>query len=220
MYNEKDDIEQLFSKKFEKYEVKSSEQEWLELSGKLSKVNFQKFSLTSFNIYYLSVMIALAGTTTFLGIKNYQMARKIYHLESTLQSLQKKEQLLPQTDKPANYLEVQKSESVRETDATHVYVDPRGKEKIENEKAKPKFNAAEKVGSNSKVQISTPAINQEFQNQQDLAIKEANLKPTESTNKPDSVSQPRIKKVVKRTFVIKQKTVVVKDTVIVTKGIK
>jgi hypothetical protein len=222
MHNDKDDIEQLFSKKFEKYEAGSSEQEWLDLSVKLSKVNFLKFSFVSFNIYYLAVIITLAGTTAYSGFKNHQLSRKVHQLESSIQSIQQEKQLNSTTDKPVNSLEIKKLNDVAITDDAR-------KDKTAATVAKSKIEIEDKPMAKKDASIrgkSTddfrPQINEakaESPTKQNAEI-EQNKKETVSNEMSDSISETKIKKIVKKTLVIKHKSVIVKDTVIVTKTIK
>lgn len=83
-----EDIERLFSKKFNSFEVKTSKAEWISLNTKLKRLNFLKFSFANFNIYYLSIILVLAGSSTYLTIHNTTLKKKIQQLESQVQSNQ------------------------------------------------------------------------------------------------------------------------------------
>jgi len=89
--NQEIDIEKLFSGKFEHFEVNSSEEDWLQLSSRLKVSNFLKFSVMTFNIYYLVALFAFAGTATYSGVRNYALNKKIDQLETTIKAQEKKE---------------------------------------------------------------------------------------------------------------------------------
>jgi cell division protein FtsL len=89
--NQEIDIEKLFSGKFEHFEVNSSEEDWRQLSSRLKVSNFLKFSVMTFNIYYLVALFAFAGTATYSGIRNYALNKKIDQLETTIKAQEKKE---------------------------------------------------------------------------------------------------------------------------------
>lgn len=205
MHNEKDNIGELFSKKFEKFEVKSSDQEWLELSSKLSKSNFLKFSFITFNVYYLMALVAFAGTATFTGIRNIQLSQKVQNLEQTVKSYQKQEEV---TSSPAQY-----SDSVMSQPATSMEEIKPSKTinaKIENRKKeepaiKEKSDEVEK--NNNQPLPNSPA------EVKDNSVKSAVMTSVDTTNKP------RFRKV-KKTLVVKPNPVVVKDTVVITKRLK
>ena len=204
MHNEKDNIENLFSKKFEKFEVKSSDQEWLELSSKLSKTNFLKFSFITFNVYYLMVLVTFAGTATFTGIRNMQLSNKVEKLEQAVQSYQIKEQT---NSSPATYSDSIKSlptaiEENKPAKNLNTIIETKKKDEPE---IKVKAKEEEKT-------VSPPPVNLPME------VKDNSLKP-EVPSSVDSASKPKFR-MVKKTLVVKPKPIVLKDTVVITKRVK
>lgn len=68
MNNKMDDIDKLYSDKFENFEFHSSDDEWGKLSSKLAKANFLKFSYSTFNIYYLTAIFGFFAFLVYLGL--------------------------------------------------------------------------------------------------------------------------------------------------------
>jgi hypothetical protein len=216
MHNQEDQIEKLFSEKFEKYEVKSSEQEWLDISSKLNRVNFLKFSFVSFNIYYLAVIIAFAGTTTFTGIKNVELSNKVQRLEFSVRSYQKKEQL---NTLPDNY--VKPNENREAVPAGKLEKTDKIKDATED-KIKSEIKSKTEIDKDTKQLIDDPKITipkPESGNQPNFEKKDADV-ISQPNRKTDSIIIPKTRRVVKHTFVIKPKPIILKDTVVVTKTIK
>jgi len=204
MHNEKDNIENLFSKKFEKFEVKSSDQEWLELSSKLSKTNFLKFSFITFNVYYLMVLVTFAGTATFTGIRNMQLYNKVEKLEQVVQSYQMKEQT---NSSPATYSDSIKSkpaaiEENKPAKTINTIIE-------DKKKAEPEIKVKAKEEEKT---VSLPPVNPPME------VKDNSLKP-EVPSSVDSASKPKFR-MVKKTLVVKPKPIVLKDTVVITKRMK
>jgi len=203
MQNEKDDIERLFSKKFEKFEVKTSEEEWLNISSKLSRSNFLKFSFTTFNIYFLLVLVTFAGTATFTGIRNSQLSKKIYKLERTIQSYQSKEHVHPASTF-TDSANIQLAQPELKTDVKTVEF-----QKESNPKSIPEI----------KSQTDKPKIKDVPLSSSEFEIKDTAQKVVINPSIRDTVQRTIVRKV-KKTFVIKPKTVVVKDTIVITKSLK
>ena|ERR1035437_3382622 len=88
-------IEKLFSKKFEHFEVTTSDEDWRKLNSKLRRNNFLKFSLVTFNVYYLLALITFAGTATYSGLTNHKLSKKVDQLEKTIKTYKKKELIFP-----------------------------------------------------------------------------------------------------------------------------
>jgi hypothetical protein len=78
------DIEKLFSSKLKNYQVSASDADWQKISSKLGRNNFVKFSLVTFNIYYLSAILLFAGSATYSGVKNYTLTHKVQKLEKAI----------------------------------------------------------------------------------------------------------------------------------------
>lgn len=81
MQKDSSDIGKLFSEKFENFEAETSFEDWDRLNSRLSRINFVKFSFQSFNIYYLSIIMALAGTSVFAAVSYYNSSQKLKQLE-------------------------------------------------------------------------------------------------------------------------------------------
>ncbi len=200
--DKKDDIEKLFSKKFEKFEVKSSEEEWIHLSSKLNKSNFLKFSFVTFNIYYLLVLATFAGTATFAGIKNIQLTKKVYRLEQTVQTYQNADQKKPLTDQSVDSAKVLlplfKPEESKEVTKVEIKPANENRAKSIEPASSPKNRVSTEIPKEIKDTVKAPIIN---------------------INQSDTTIKNKVRKV-KKTLVVKPKTVVIKDTVVVTKSFK
>ncbi len=83
------DIGKLFSNKLKNYQVAGSEADWQKISSKLGRANFVKFSLVTFNIYYLSAILIFAGSATYSGVKNFALTHKVQKLEKSIEAYQK-----------------------------------------------------------------------------------------------------------------------------------
>lgn len=83
--NDEKEIGDLFSGKFENFEVKFSEEDWLKIKPKLRFSNFLRFNFYNFNIYYLLAIVLFAGTTTFSGISYYKLSKKTKQLEKQIE---------------------------------------------------------------------------------------------------------------------------------------
>ena len=195
MSNRNDDIDKLFSKKFEKYEVKTSEEEWLELSPKLSRSNFLRFSYITFNIYYLSVIMVLAATVGFAGVKNYQLTQKLISLEQNVKTSSPKEKTI---STPTSPVETKKEEESKATvDQSSIIMTTKPVQPV---------NSVISIKAKEKEQ---PNVKEERKDTAQLS--------SQNLTVSDSLSQIKIKKI-KRTLVVKPRTVIVKkDTVIITK---
>jgi hypothetical protein len=201
MSSRNDDIDKLFSKKFEKFEVKPSEGEWLELSPKLSRFNFLRFSFVTFNIYYLTVIVLFAGTATFTSVRNIQLSQKVDHLEQSLKIYQKNEETKKISVPSPEVEDVSKPVSSK----THEFA---------VKKSKPSKN----------VESSLPSTYSESENPEkhntQKEIKDTAQISTQIFNRPDTLAKIKVKKI-KKTFVIKPRVVIVKkDTVVITKRYK
>ncbi len=195
MYNEQD-IEKLFSKKFEKFEIKSSEEEWSRLSSKLSRSNFLKFSFVTFNVYYLLALLTFAGTATFTGYKNLRLTKEVKQLEQTIETYQK--------EKPTQVLSV-----------------PLDSDRINPQiiKANKSGDAKTAVGNNPGLQGKNVNIEGVKPSNVVLAVKDTSRKIDSKPVQVDTTNSKKIKRV-KKTIAIKKDKVVVKDTVVITKPSK
>jgi hypothetical protein len=193
--NDEQNIEKLFSKKFEKFEIKSSDEEWTRLSSKLSMSNFLRFSFATFNVYYLLALICFAGTAAITCINNYNLTKKIEHLEQSIETYQKRDSIRNLPTVPI--------------DSAHLYEDaikntPEHKKEINTDLSIKNTPESAKKDEN----LNQPS--NMLETIQDTT-KKKEIKPTQS----DSVSH-KMKKV-KKTVTIKKESVVVKDTIVITK---
>jgi hypothetical protein len=195
-----EDIERLFSNKFNSFEVKTSKAEWISLNAKLKRLNFLKFSFANFNIYYLSIILVLAGSSAYLTIHNTTLKKKIQQLESQVQS---SKMILPsaQVDKKLVVVpdesEIICKPSETNTPTTDVY------------------SKSKSVLTSKRTAVSISNL-----------VKTDTIKPVRTENSAkDSVksvagipvdSTIRIRKV-KKTVYIKPGSVVLKDTIVVPK---
>jgi hypothetical protein len=192
--NQEIDIEKLFSAKFDHFEVKSSEEDWLKLSSKLSVSNFLKFSLITFNIYFLFGLLTIAGVATYSGLKYYRLIKKVHQLEQTIEDFKKLEP-------------IQNAPFVAPIDTNQASVTKT------NNSTEERTIRAEVQGKNAKTEEIVTNANP-VQIIRDTA-QVINALPLQS----DTTNKNKIKKV-KKTVTIKKDKVVIKDTVVITKSLK
>ena len=181
-------IEKLFSKKFEHFEVTASEEDWLQLNSKLWRSNFLKFSTLTFNIYYLLALITFAGTATYSGFNNHHLTKKVDQLEKTIKTYQRKNVTFP----------------VDSVKSSEIFIEPNPKKDVSNRtpiKAEP---TVAKVATVKMLQpVDRPAIN-------DSALK--------INDNPIQIDSHLVRKTkVVKSIIVKKNSVVVKDTMIITK---
>jgi len=192
--NQEIDIEKLFSAKFDHFEVKSSEEDWLKLSSKLSVSNFLKFSLITFNIYFIFGLLTIAGVATYSGLKYYRLTKKVHQLERTIEDFQKLEPaqtapfVAPIDTNQANVTKTNNSSEKRTIRAEVQGKNVKTKEIVTNANPVPIIRDTAQV---------------------------INALPLQS----DTTNKNKIKKV-KKTVTIKKDKVVIKDTVVITKSLK
>jgi hypothetical protein len=246
MQNEKDNIEKLFAEKFGNFESQTSEKDWNSLYAKLRIANFMKFSVATFNIYFLVTLVALAGTTAFFGINNAILSGKVKHLENSIQksSLQNAENRtsdflvdtvnipsgltnreeannsvknIHQNSSDANEANV--SFDTKSTSADKINPGKSISKKLIN--PSPLTNSATLKERNDIAKKST----NDRTDENCLGTENKNLLPDSSvtansdTLKTIATDSKKIKKV-KKTVLIKQDKVVVKDTIIIKKTLK
>jgi hypothetical protein len=184
-------IEKLFSKKFEHFEVTTSEEDWLKLNSKLKRNNFLKFSLVTFNVYYLLALITFAVTATFSGLNNHKLTKKVDQLEKTIKTYQKKEFILP-PDSVKNGV---------------IFMEPDQKKKIQN---KTPLKAEPNPAKSATMKMLQPLNH--------MAINDSSLKINDNPIQIDTL-YVRKTKVVKN-IVVKKNSVVVKDTMVIIRELK
>ena len=91
MEKDKDYLDKLYSNKFSKFESNISADDWTKLSTKLGKTNFLKFSFTTFNAYFLGVIVSLASAGAYLGVNNVSLLKKNEKLEDKIEVLKEQQ---------------------------------------------------------------------------------------------------------------------------------
>ena len=194
------DIDKLFLKKFGSFEAKTSEEEWRALSPKLSRFNFLKFSFVTFNVYYLMLLTALAGTVAYSGVKNMELSKKVRTLEQNLknQESQPQEETINQSSTPTEALDKNEPEAVSTQSQT-------GKKSNTSLNS----NTLTSVVPVQDEEKEKPVSKEEIKDTAHIAVPQL--------VKPDSLSVSKIKRI-KKTLVVKPQVVIVKkDTVVITK---
>jgi hypothetical protein len=205
MDTHKNDIEKLFSTKFERFEIQPSEKEWLNLSSKLSRMNFWKFSSASFNIYYLVVIIALAGTVVWLSVSNIQLSGKIDLLRDALRT-NKENDRIPTTPATNSISPVISSNPhpAKHTEALPLPVQSKTKKEMlpikESDLKKGELPSIPDQKNKDSIRNITPIV--------------PLIKPTADTSVKNTV------KIIKKVLIVKPKPVVIKDTVRITRPSK
>lgn len=227
MISKGEDIDNLFSKKFEKFEVKPSDSEWIELSPKLNRLNFLKFSFASFNIYYLITFAFLVTATTFSIVRNIQYAQEVQDLKRKLEEVQSKEQVIKsvgtnqyliehEANNRSNFDKVQVSQNSDNLSVQNKKAKTDGADSKQNHgiiKKRDQESFTTDVSKNSVIPSQKVEANV-GQEKKDTAA------TTESTRIGGNPSQTIVKKV-KKVLVVKPKSVVLKrDTVIIKKDLK
>jgi hypothetical protein len=226
MISKGEDIDNLFSKKFEKFEAKPSESEWIELSSKLNRLNFLKFGFTTFNVYYLVTFVFLVTASTFSIVRNIQYAQEVKDLESKLKELQPKEQVIKSVGINKYLIE---GDAQIHHDSAKVKVlqnadnfagDSKTSKTSEagprqNHKTDPKDHKGFETDASQKPAIPAQKVETNI-----VPEKKDSATVSQSTLSGGSSSQTTIKKV-KKVLVVKPKSVVLKrDTVIIKKDLK
>jgi hypothetical protein len=191
-------IDKLFSEKFEKFESQTLEEDWNKLNSKLSKSNFLKFSVATFNVFYLAVFLSFAGTATYFGVNNAIKSNKIKTLENKVEVLQKQ---------------------VNKNEIPNLNIDSIVTEKKDD---KPELNNNKALNIKAKNEVPQNISNDKVNVMTNLP--QLSLKKDSVSIKPDSslVNKPNTQKItrVKKTIVIKKDKVLLKDTVRIKKKVK
>ncbi len=174
MDNKKDYIDKLYSDKLGKFESDVSNNDWSQLSTKLGKTNFLKFSFATFNIFFVGIIVSFAAAGIYLGVTNIRLSNKIEILEDKIevqQDQKKKNDIKPLLQDTSYIEESLIYEQEKETDVEITNIKP---------------------------------IEKNIEKKDSLTLPKHNT----SSVKPKKVIR-RIKKQV----IIKQKDVIIKDTV-------
>lgn len=200
MSTQKDDIEQLFSAKFEKFEIQSSEEEWNRLSAKLRWSNFLKFNITSFNIYYLAALITLTGILVWVSILHVDSSKQHFITPDSIPAIQEqvKGPILPQN--------IDSTKSIKQLEQTS---------KNEKEKKKEPYEAPT---INCLPSIAEPVVNIPVETSATDSIKVEIPNEGLKLQSPDTLTKPRIRKI-RKVRVIQPDAVIVRDTVNISKQV-
>lgn len=196
--NSSHDIEKLFSSKLKNYQVTASDADWQKISRKLGRTNFLKFSVVTFNVYYLSAILLFAGTATYSGVKNYTLNHKVQKLEKSI-AVYHKTGVFPEIEEAIDTTLVPEPEEPELMQSTTLPSLELKKISESSHNAKPDAKHAALTDT-----VVTPKA--------DSVKTEA---PKE--NKMDSVSVEKRVKRVKKTIYVKPTDVVKRDTVIISK---
>jgi len=98
-------IEELYKKSFEDFEQKPNKKNWANINKRLSKPSFLKFSATSFNIYYLVVIILVVASISIIS-EQTNSTKKILAISKNANLILNNKEI-----KPTNYNENKTSEN-------------------------------------------------------------------------------------------------------------
>ncbi|HEX3006959.1 MAG TPA: hypothetical protein VHO90_05025 [Bacteroidales bacterium] len=190
-----DEIDKLFSSKFENYRVGSTDDEWMRLNSDLKRVNFWKFQFQSFNIFYL---IGIVGIATLI-IAFFIMNRGPEQENSPLQDS------IPVEQSGYNDAVEYKRDSISKSSNLIPQREAKGKKQPSIDISRLQPDTVSIVPGNTPVQGN--AAKDSLKTNSGAEIR------AEPQMQPDTTSkQPRIRKV-KRKTIVKSEAVVVRDTV-------
>ncbi|HEY4784484.1 MAG TPA: hypothetical protein VIH57_00480 [Bacteroidales bacterium] len=201
MDEKKNNIEELFTRRFENFEVKSTEEEWIRLNARLSKSNFLRFSFVTFNIYYLVVIAAFAGTASFMSIKNYHLSQEVKRLQRSVINYQQREQ--------EKQLPRQRSDSTKFL--------PPAKETLESKETSTDHKNHIKQNKGQPVEPA-PSVQNKVETEAFKVLKDSSKTSLPNITVVDTMEKSKARKV-KKILVVKPKTVIIKDTVVITRSL-
>lgn len=216
MENSNNAIEKLYSTTFTDFEDTPPNEDWSALSTKLDRVNFLKFSFSSFNVFYLFALLTLICSTAYLGVNNYLLLTKNTLLEMQIETLNRSAHI---------------NDVLDQTNITHIPNDVHGKintsteslKNIQNSMSSSNVNQQFEANNRSifesvpmsdinSTKISEPAIVKP-----DVA-KSNDTKMTIEASIPDSstlnLAPSNAIRKVRKTIYVKQNHVIVKDSII------
>lgn len=202
MHNEEEYIKDLYSKKFENFEVKTSDDQWLKLNSKLRRKNFMRFGISTINIFYLTIFFVFAGSTVYFGINNQHLSKRILDLENDANSVGLKDSLSPKLEEEVKVIDTVSIESL------HADTISNQKHKVKTVKknvSKPEF-----VKDTMK-NVLYPELNDH--------VKDSSFNKGSDTTHVRIPAKPVVKHV-KKTVLVKQNKVVIKDTVVIKRSSK
>lgn len=196
-------IDKLYSEKFEEFEMKTASDDWAALSTKLARANFIKFSLATFNVYYLAAMVVLTATVVFFAVTNLNLNDKIENLENKINQSENPEVINFQEDPNVD------SSSVGSIVSEAEMID----KALPQKEAKKNQDEIKNVGKNKILKAEETS---KIEEKDTLA---SNVNPI-IVETPDSIaikaSTTKIKRI-KKTVFVKKEQVIVNDTVKINK---
>ena len=199
-----DDIDKLYSDKFENYQFQLKGYEWIKLSSKLNVANFLKFSFTTFNAYFLGIIVSFFALSAFLGFGYLNKSNEIDNIKNNLENVippnSKNElpQLLHDTILIKNSVDEVIIKDIQNPKEQNTSISP------------PQENDTLKKGFMEKSTISVgDSLNQNLDT----------FSVSNSDNSDNLKEIPKIKRV-KKTIYIKKDQVIVTDTIKIKKEVK
>ncbi|MBN2348572.1 MAG: hypothetical protein JXJ22_07040 [Bacteroidales bacterium] len=187
MSREELNIEQLYQDAFKNYKPERNDLSWFDIDSKVARVNFFKFSLTSFNIYYAALVVTTFTLASFLTVN------QITGNSEKIPSSPDKELFLPVVNPSADdNLQVFENESVVSEDETSDNLT--GKEKLSKEQSAEKSPGIESSTGKNKIP-AIRKIDSSLLNSPEISIVHEDLAP-------DS------------TIILKEDDVIVRDTIL------
>lgn len=208
-------IDDLFSDKLDKFELNSSPEEWSQLSSSLGKLNFFKFSFSTINAYVVGGAIALASTAGYVGINQFNNENTNDVIEDKIENLEEHPQINKQNAFVADSSTYVYQDSISELDIVE-NVDVDKVEPVESRVEK-KVEVITDVKKNDSTKIEKPIADEVVKqnNQTNISENKDSLNHTSiDTVQP---KKQRIVRRVKRKVIVKPKTVIIKDTVVMKK---
>jgi hypothetical protein len=223
MENGKNYIENLYSNTFGNYEDNPSNDEWDALNSKLSRLNFLKFSFTTFNVFYLFVILLFASTTAYLGMNNYILISKNKALEIQIIKLNHSNN---RNNIPINTATTK--QDINDNNNAFTLTSNKAKnnnqgttksKQVENNNNGSKINSLQKKEINGNDALESTVIGNEVTKSNSIVAGTVTESGKADSTKVEIVAPQKIKKVRKTVF-IKQAQVVVKDTIVIKKKLK
>jgi hypothetical protein len=194
-----DEIDKLFSSKFENYKVGSTEDEWLRLSSDLKRVNFWKFQFQSFNIFYLAGIIGVMALIIALFIINTTPSPERNELQDSIPIEQ------PGYNDDVNF----KRDSIS-----------KGRDSVPQREAKKQEQPSIGISGSKPDSISAVPANTPYEGNAAKDTLKINsgveIKAEPQVQADTTTRQPRVRKV-KRKTIVKSEAVIVRDTVDIVK---
>lgn len=202
MHNEEEYIKDLYSKKFENFEVKTSDDQWLKLNSKLKRKNFMRFSISTINVFYLTMFVVFAGSAVYFGINNQHLSKRIQDIENDVNSIGLKDSLIREPQE-----EVKLADTVT---FKNFHVDTISNQRHKVKTIKKNLSKPEFV-KDTMMNVTSPELIDH--------VKDSSFNIAPDTTEISIPVKPVVKHV-KKTVLVKQNKVVIKDTVVIKRSSK